>query len=210
MQLQMTVGPASIASLPQASTPNLRSGQLGDLIVTELQGRYYEGAYRKQRFNAANQAGTTTSVGLATAYTGLCLSNPIGSNVNLVLEKLGYSFSVAFAAGSAIGLMTGYSSTTNVTHTTPGTPRSNFVGVGTPGQGLIDTSCTLPIAPVVSMVFTSGLTGAITTQVTTPGEVVDLDGGYIIPPGGYAAIYTSTASGAAGFFGSLQWSEIPV
>jgi hypothetical protein len=106
--------------------------------------------------------------------------------------------------------MTGYNSSTNVTHTTPGTPRSNFFGVGAVGQGLVDTACTFPTAPIVTHVFASGLTGAITTQEAVSGELTDLEGSIVIPPGGYAAIYTTTVSGTSGFFGSFQWEEIPV
>jgi hypothetical protein len=211
MQVQTQVGPiTSSTSMAPASIIPARAGQLGDLITSELHGRYYETAYRRALFNAANQAATTTSAGLATTYTGLCLSNPVGSSVNLVLNKVGYSFLVAFAAAAAIGLMCGYNSSTNVTHTTAGTPRSNFFGSGAAGQGLVDTSSTLPTAPVVTHLFGSGLTGAITTDPVVSGELVDLEGGLILPPGAYAAIYTSTASGTSGFLGSFQWEEIPV
>jgi hypothetical protein len=139
-------------------------GNLGDGIVSELHGRYYEQAYRRNLFNAANQAATTTTAALATTYTGLCLSNPIGSGINIVLTKVGYAFTVAFPAAASIGLMCGYNSSTNVTHTTPGTPRANFFGVGSAGLGLVDTACTMPTAPVVTHLFATGLTGAITTE----------------------------------------------
>jgi hypothetical protein len=211
MQVQNQVGPVtSTLSLPAAQIVPARAGQLGELIVGQLHGRYYETAYRRAMFSAANQAGATTSAGLATTYTGLCLSNPNGSSVNLVLTKVGYSFLVAFPAAAAIGLMAGYLTTANVTHTTPGTPRSNFFGAGQAGLGLVDTAATLPVAPVVTHLFGSGLTGAITTEQVAPGELVDLEGGLILPPGAFAAIYTSTASGAAAFLGSFQWEEVPV
>jgi hypothetical protein len=175
-----------------------------------VQPRYYEAAYRRALFIGANQAATVTTVGLATTYTGLCLSNPVGASVNLVLTKVGYSFIVAFTAASAVGLMCGYNSSTNVTHTTPGVPRSAFIGAGAVGVGLVDVSCTLPTAPTVTHLFASGLTGAITVQQSLSGQAVDLEGSVILPPGAYAAIYTSTVSGAAGFLGSMQWAEVPV
>ena len=107
--------------------------------------------------------------------------------------------------------MCGYNSSTNVTHTTAGTPRSNFFGVGATGSGLVDTASTLPTAPVLTHIFAAGLTGAITTfQEIGAQYVFDLEGGVILPPGAYAAIYTSTVSGTSGFFGRFQWEEIPV
>jgi hypothetical protein len=211
MLIQPQVGPlASATSLAAGQQPAARAGNMGDLIVSELHGRYYEAAYRRSMFNAANQAGQTTTVGLATTYTGLCLSNPINSTVNLVLNKVGFSFLVAFAAASVIGLMCGFNSGTNVTHTTPGTPRSSFFGAGASGQGLVDTSATLPTAPFVTHTFASGLTGAITTTPLIGQNFCDLEGALILPPGAYAAIYTSTASGASSLIGSFSWEEVPV
>jgi hypothetical protein len=55
----------------------------------------------------------------------------------------------------------------------------------------------------------TGLTGAITV---TPGFLnqIDLEGSIILPPGGFAAIYTSTVSGAASLWASMQWEEVPL
>jgi hypothetical protein len=210
MLIQTQVGPvATTASAAPGTLIPGRAGQLGDTIVSELHGRYYETTYRRNLFNAANQAATTTTVGLATVYTGLCLSNPVGSTVNLILTKIGFSFIVAFPAAAAIGLMAGYNSGTNVTHTTPGTPRNMFFGAGAAGQGLVDTAATLPTAPFVTHVFGSGYTGAITTTPQVSPTIIDLEGGLLLPPGGYAAIYTSTVSGTSGFFGSMIWEEVP-
>jgi hypothetical protein len=211
MITQLNIGPgnATVASLGPGTTPTLRGGNMGDLIVSELHGRYYESTYRRAVMNGAI-AGQVTTVGLATTYTGLCLSNPIGSTVNLVLLKCGFAFSVAFAAASAIGIMTGYNSSTNVTHTTPVTPRSQFFGVGAAGTGLLDSSATLPTAPTLNTILGMGLTGAITTVPQVLTSIVDLEGSIILPPGAYAAFYTSTVSGAAAGHFSFTWEEVPL
>lgn len=210
MTLSGQVGPlATTKSLGDSATPNFRLGNMGDLLVSELHGQYYETNYRRNLFYAAI-TGQVTTVGLATTYTGLCLSNPIVSPVNLVLCKVGFAFIVAFAAGSAVGLMTGYNSGTNVTHTTPVTPRSKFVGLGSAGIGLTDSAATLPTAPFVTTIFGAGLTGAITTTPFGLAGLVDLQGAIILPPGAYVAIYTSTASGAAAGAFSFAWEEVPV
>jgi hypothetical protein len=208
MLSQGQVGPISNAA--DGVQVAFRQGKLGEQIMSELHGRYYESCYRRAQFNAANQAGQVTTVGLATTYTGLVLSNPIGSGINLVLEKVGVAFPVAVAAGLVYGLMVGYNSGTAVTHTTPSTTlRSNFVGVGAAPVGLVDTVATLPTAPTVSHVFGAIGTAAITAPMTLPTCFYDLEGSVILPPGAYAAIYTSAASGAAGMFGSFTWEEVP-
>lgn len=204
MLVQTQAGPATAADGGQV---NLRAGKQGDVIVSELHGRYYETTYRKAGFNGAI-TGQVTTVGLATTYTGLCLSNPIGSSVNLVLNKVGYAFIVAFAAGATVGLMTGFNSGTNVTHTTPVTPRNQFLN-GASGSGLLDSSATLPTAPTLNTVLAAGLTGAITVATLVQG-FADLEGSIIVPPGGYVAFYTSTVSGAAGGAFSFGWEEVPV
>lgn len=178
-------------------------------MVSELRARYAEQCVRGNQFSGSI-VGQVTTVGLATTYTGLCLSNPIGSGVNLGVTKCGFSFIVAFAAGAHIGLMTGFNGSTQVTQTTPVTTRSRlFTGAASAAKGLLASAVTLPTAPTVDQIFGSGLTGAITTGVVVP-SYVDLEGSLVLPPGAYAAFYTSTASGAAAGGFSFQWEEYPV
>ena len=211
MIVQGQVGPASSTSSLSAGTqPALRLGSMGALITSDLHGAHYEAAYRRSLFAVANQAVTTTTVGLATTYTGLCISNPVGSSLLVVLTRVGYSFTVAFPAAAVVGLMVGYNSSTNVTHTTPVTPRSQYFGAGASPVALCDVAATLPTAPFLNSVFTGGTTGAITTSVTNGANMHELDGSLILPPGAYAAIYTSTVSGTSGFAGSFLWEEVPI
>lgn len=205
-QLSVGAPPAAIA----AGALTARAGTLGDTIGSELHGNAYEAAKSKTLFNAANQAGVVTTVGLALTYTGLILSNPVGSNTIISVRKVGFSFAVAFAAAATVGLMTGYNSSTNVTHSVAGTPRSNYFGIGAAGVGLVDTSAVMPTAPVVTHVLGTGLTGAITTSPLIPSTFFDISGSLLLLPGGYTAIYTSTASGAASMIASFEWEEIPL
>jgi hypothetical protein len=206
MLVQSQVGPVTaVTSISAGTQPPLRAGQMGDVIVSELHGRYYETSYRRALYAAANQAAQATTVALATTYTGLCLSNPAGSTVNLVLNKVGLTLTVAPAAAASLGIMTGYNSTTNVTHTTPVTPRSQFFGAGAAGIGLVDAAATLPTAPVVNTMLMGGFTAA--ALPSTSPALIDLEGSIILPPGAYAAIYTLTA--VTGMF-SFQWEEVPI
>lgn len=185
----------------------MRLGRTAELCVNDSHGRYYEPTYRKVMYSGGNAAGVTSTVGVATTYVGLCLANPPTSTVNLVVNKVGFTALVAWPAASIIGIMTGIS-TTAVVHSTPVVPAGNFVGQ-LAGQGTLDSSATLPIAPTLRTVLSCGLTGAITVQ-TFAGGVVDMEGSLVIPPGGFAALFTSTVSAASGFAGSFQWEEVPV
>jgi hypothetical protein len=135
------------------------------------------------------------------------LANPVQSPVNLVINKVGIAFLVAFAAASAVGIMTGQSFTPLSGLATNASAKSAFVGAPA-GNGVVYSGATLS-TPTLHTVLYTGLTGAITT---TPGFLnqTDLEGSIILPPGGFAAIYTSTASGAASLIASMQWEEVPL
>jgi len=203
--LQSFVGQVGPVTTQDGATPLMRFGKSAELIAQELHGRYYETTYRKNMYSGSI-VGQVTTVGLATTYTGLCLANPPGSSVNLVLNKVGVSFLVVFAAASAVGLMTGYSGVA-LTGVTAVTVRNQLFNGGGPGQGLLASAATLPIAPTVNTIFGAGLTGAITTAPDVFG-LFDLEGSLILPPGGYVAIYTSTVSGAASMAASMSWEEV--
>lgn len=181
------------------------------LYNTNLHADAYEATYRKATFFGSNGAvPSVTTVALATTYTGLCLYNPAGTGVNLVVATVGYSFLVAFPAAATIGLMVGYAAAGVVTAVAAASPgASSNIGTGATAGGKCALSATLVGTPVLHTVFGAGLTGAITT---TPQNmtVFDMGGSLILPPGAYAAIYTSTASGAASLAASFQWEEVPV
>jgi len=208
MLIQGSVGQPSTTSIQPGTTPTLRQGQLGEMVVQELHGRYYETAYRRNLFNAAVQGtGITTSAGLVTGYTGLALTNPTTSTVNLVLTKVGYGVNAAPTATMVVSLAFN-TSTTAVTQTTAITGRNNFLGGASP-QGLVASATTFPTAPINSHILGVIGTNAITGLNETT-DVIDLEGSIVMPPGSYIAIVTSTASAATSFWGSFQWEEIPV
>jgi len=207
MLIQGSVGQPSTTSIQPGTTPTLRQGQLGEMVVQELHGRYYETAYRRNLFSVATQAGVTTSAGLATATTGLILTNPNTSTVNCVVTQVGWAANAAPAASIVIGLAFN-TSTTAVTQTTAITTRNMFLG-GATSQGLAASSVTLPTAAILTHVIGIIDTGAITVA-RHQLNMYDIEGGIVMPPGSYVHIYTSTASAATSFFGSLTWEEIPV
>lgn len=180
-----------------------------------------EATARFLTFAGANQGpgGTTTTVGLATTYTGLVLSNPAGSGKYLALYEVGVSVVGAPAALSTLGLMGGYVAAGLVTHTTPLVPYGNVMGVdgsvtGIGGNGnsasiaKIDAAATLPSTPVLLRSFgTIPITGATAQVVNPPFSGVNYNprGSLIIEPGGYVALYTSTVVTVIADF---VWAEV--
>jgi hypothetical protein len=206
---QGQVGPiTATSSLAAGTQAAVRLGNMGEQIVSELHGRYYEATYRRSLFAAANTAAVASVAIAATTYTGLVLANPIGSTVNLVVLKANWAASAAISVADVLVLETGYNASTNVTHTTPITPANTFIGVGASGVGLVDSVATLPTAPVSRVILCSGGTLATTGYAQGPTGALDLEGSIILPPGAYIAFATSSANTAAWWF-SLSWEEVP-
>ncbi len=212
MQIQGKVGPAAaMKSLADGSSNiDVRLGNMQDVIMSELHGRYYENAYRRNLYSGGNTTGMVTTVGTAAINTGLCLTNPIGNTFNLVLLKAGFALTVAQPAAAAIGLMTSYSAATAVTQTTPLVPANNFVGLGQAPTGLLASSVTAPNAFTLRKILAAAGTAAITAVALQALTFFDCEGSIILPPGACVAFYTSSVTGAASFFGSFTWEEVPV
>lgn len=202
---QMVVGPQQN---PISAQPVIaRAGCQGDTVVSELHGRYYEQTFRGNMFSASIQSVATTTVGLATTYTGLVISNPIASSVNMVINKCSIMQSVIQATNvEAYAIAVGFNATTNVTHTAALTTRSNKIGSGLVSIGLADTSATLPTAPFYHTFVQN--TGTIAVNGT--GAVIDLEGSVILPPGGYALWVTPAQASVAGLWFSMNWEEVSV
>ena len=203
MQAETRTGPVVAAD---GTISPARGGKTGEVVVGDAHGRYREAVSRGAVFSGS-VTGQVTTVGTAATYTGLVLSNPIGSGYNLSVLAVGYSFIVAFTAAAHVGLMTGFHASTNVVHTVVVTPLNQLIG-GAAGVGRLDSSATLPIAGSVNSILASADTGLVTTAPVIPGGLVAIEGAIELAPGSYVAFYTSTASGAAGSAFSIGWEEI--
>jgi hypothetical protein len=185
--------------------PNWRGGRTGEAMVSELQARYYENNFRNRRFIAANQAAVAAGAGLSAAVATICLSNPVAAkpSVNGVLLFAKFLLSAPPAAASAIWLVSGFSNSVNVIHTTPLAVQNGFIGGG-PGVLKADQVATLPGVPVVTWPL-SAVLAAASIVPSTPTE--EFAGMILIPPGAFIAIQ---ASAAVTGFGGFVWDETPV
>lgn len=203
--LQVTPG---VQNNSDTNPVSARGGKQGELMVSELHGRYYEQTYRGLMFSASSQAVVTTTVGLALTYTGLCLSNPFTSAVNLELVSCSLMQSVLQSTQvEAFAIACGFNGTTNVTHTAAVTPKSNRIGSGLVPTGLADSSATLPTAPFYHTFLTN--TGTATAD-STGAMPVELAGRIILTPGAYALFVTPAQASVAGMWFSFDWIESPI
>lgn len=214
MQVQGIVGSPAAQSIQPGTSAQLRMGNLGDTIVSELHGRYYEGGYRKTRFGGAQQAviATATIAGLGTGITGaLVLANPPGNSFNVVIERFGVGFVVAPAAPLVYGLATGFSTTAISGTVTSVTPKSKNIGSGVaPTATLaVSASITLPVAATVDTVLGTLDQGAVTVS-NSQATMFDLGGSIILPPGGFCHFWTSAVLAASAHIASFDWEECPI
>jgi hypothetical protein len=179
-----------------------RGGKQGEQIVSELHGRYYEQAYRGNRFSITGALTTTTAGGAAT-FTGLIVGNPLGSGVNLSISKISVLQGAALTAETDIGIMWGPNTTTaslaTIFNRNPLGPASKCVANA--GQTIT--------AMTAFDVFLGSGSGAISVPGIMPPNIVDLEGDLIIPPGYAIASYTSRVTTTALMF-NFKWEEVPI
>ena len=193
--------------LTDGALAKVRLGKTAEAVVTELHGRYYEQAYRGGIFQVASQAVATTTIGLATTYTGLVISNPVNSTVNLALLKATMMQSVIQATQvEAFAIAFGSNATTNVTHTTPATIQPSRIGSGGTSAARADTAATLPTAPV----YGAFVQNTSTATSNAGGGLIDFEGSVLLLPGAYALWVTPAQASVAGMWFSFMWEEVAV
>jgi hypothetical protein len=191
-----------------------RSGQLGDLIVSSLHGRYYETTYRNNSFmlSVSTAAAVTAYTGGAAGTPMICLFNPSGSGRNAVLYKVSIGNVVAASAAGTANFGVYFGNTAAITQASTTTPwsmltqlQSGSVVTGFRNVALTSGSAASNVIPIATYYFATAAGAALVT-----GGPVDLEGSVIIPPGAYAALGGSSALTSATWIGSMQWEEVPI
>src|SRR3990167_1396436 len=203
MTSPLKVGPVVAAD---SQTVSGRADKTGAQVTSSIHGKYAESVLRGNVYSAANVAAKAVSVALTTTYTGLCVSNPAGSGKNLVMLAAQYAISVAEVAIATQHLIAGYSAAGVVTHTValpaPGV-QNCFINGASDAVAGADTECTI-VNPFYLMPIRGGFTaGALGGPGT--GNWIDLNGMFTIPPGGWIANGSLTATTG---FAAFVWAEV--
>ena len=207
-------GSASATAGTNPSNLALRIGSTAELIVDELHGRYYESTVRKQMFTAgvSTLIATATTASPTTTITGAqVLYNPIGNTNNVVINKVSVGFALANLAG-VVGIATGFNSGTAISGTlttTTATPKNKFLGSTAPTAfSYASASITLPTAVTLDTILFNTGSLATTGYATQPSTVYDFEGSIILPPGGYATIWSNFIIPASSLLSTFQWEEV--
>jgi len=228
MLIQGIVGQPSTSSIQAGTTPTVRSGQLGDMIVSELHGRFYEQVYRNNVYSAGSSttalsANTITLTATTTPIVGVY--NPSTSTVNCVILQASLQALIntlttpvgagAFVWATSIGngaVSTGASPFNRKTLASSGSQAKAFNG----GVALTGLTNNLVILEGSDFTSPTGQTyGTITapttgTTLTSFGGVQNFDGQLIIPPGGVLALLNTTSTTTMSVTSRLLWEEVPV
>lgn len=210
MLIHGQVGQPGGQSVQPGKTPAIRAGQLGELITSPLHGQHYEQAYRRNMYAAGSNT-VTTSIGTSTTFSGLLVYNPPNSQVNLTINKVGVTFSSAFAANTAIGVQLGSSANT-------------IAGFSNANTSIVNTNTSVPYSGFAQAYSSANVTGSLTpthyfgavlgssstASPLLPTYLVNFEGSIVVAPGGYIATYTSTASAANSLYATVEYEEVPI
>lgn len=221
MILQGQVGAQQVADGAQI---NLRQGKTGESMVSELHGRFYEQAYRANLFGngtVALQALTANTITLtATTTPILGVWNPLSSTVNLVILQATLASGINNAASTGPGDFVWAASVGNGAISTGTAPvnHKTLTSVGSQAKGLSFialTGLTNNLVVLESSDFPSPTiitTAAVSTAIQTPTVAVtqNIDGSFIVPPGGVLALLNTVSTTTISVTGRLLWEEVPV
>lgn len=200
------IGPQVAAD---GSTIPTRAGRLGDTIVSELNGRYYEQAARGRLFVATAIVTAPVIFSTAAGTGGPLVWNPPNSGVNVAVLGVTCGITVVTTVAAALGLTGNTGQTSAPTSTTVIDSRqSGLIG----GQASVSTPYRIGTPTNAGGFFFPLLdlhTGALTVDNLGLGWI-DVGGAVVAPPGSWVSLAASaTATTTVAQLG-MVYAEVPV
>lgn len=213
-QSDLCLGQVGIQYAQDGTNPPMRQGKGGELVVSELQAKYYEQAYRGNLFImdsgavtciAATAAGQ--AMGTAKFLNGFC--NPTNSGKNAVLVGATVATQSGTPGGPLLYEVTAGPGT--FTQASTGTIRSGLIGGA--ARSLMVPALMIALVALdadttaLVQIGTAGGNSAIAAGAGVASFYDDIAGKIIIPPG-YAFGLCDTATGTSHVVQStLYWIE---
>ena len=220
-------GQVGVQTLSDGVSATLRQGRTAELIASQLHGRYYEQNFRGAVFsggmNLTSISNVIWSTQLdATAKPIVGVWNPSTSPVHLVILQafLGVTITAATSVGGAPYVWA--TSTANAGLTLGSTPlnRKSLVATGSFAKDMSGIALTgLTNVPVVRNVSAlgSGSAGNYSQVDTAVGfspsfvpSFENIDGAWIVPPGGLLALFATTTPVAHSAASGIVWEEVVI
>ena len=226
----MDSGQQGITSKQVGGNISISLGEFGDLLVSELQARYYESNYRGQVFSigcplTALTSATATAAQLsASSQLIVGVWNPSTSGKNAVIlqaalmDQLNNVTSVALSdfvwvgsVGNSANLTAGLAPFNRNTLASSGSSMKAFtLSTASLCTGLTNTL--VIIEPVDAGVASALLTTTVAAATPTPSPVYvqNVDGSLIVPPGGILGIMNQVSVTTHSVAARLMWMEVSV
>jgi hypothetical protein len=223
MLLNAVMGPQANA---KGTNGPVRIDQLGDLVNSELHGRFYLSNYWQNLFtmvgvsNTALVAANAIATGVtSTAQPVIGIWNPTGSGFNLVILKA--ILQLATVAGTAVnpggfmwcvqtnqgGLTLGSVPYNTKTLLQAGSVAKTF-SVSVALTGLVGSLAVLRASELSAGLNAAGAATAVSIAQSNPIE--NIDGGIIVPPGGVLALMNQVSTTTVSVSTGLLWEEVPI
>jgi len=212
MLIQGQVGAPQAQSIPAGTTPPIRQGQLGDVIVSEVHGRYYETNYRGALFstfiNALTVASTHASpiaAGTGTAIIGIY--NPAGSGKNVSIVRVQQATTSGTPGGPL--LWNTIPNPQNITASFAAAYSNfNLAQQGSVTRIFNNTALTASTAGVAFRTAGGAAAVAATGVILTYSE--EYAGDLLVTPGSMIGL-AATAAGTSHVISCfVEWEEIPI
>jgi hypothetical protein len=207
---QVVTGQVGEQNYSDNQTPNqgYRMGRQGEIVSSQLHGRYYEQAARGRLFTA-HAIVTAPVIYTTAAGTGGPLLWNSSSTHKLALIAAGWGISTAAAAAGILGLTGGTGQTSAPGSTTAVDSVKNcYLGGAAPAASAYRVG-TVSAAGNFFHPLGDVNTGAVTTR---PGSQnwVDLGGMFVVPQYGWISFAASATLTSAVMNLTLVWEEVPV
>lgn len=226
LEVQGKVGPPVLGDGVVAT---FRQGRQGEQIVSGLHGRFYE---QNLRGNVFSGGMTATSISAATFTTGTLgatctpiagVWNPSTSGVNLVILQAMLAVTMTALQNTGCGTFVWCTSTGNAVISTGNAPlnRKTLAAAGSQAKdvsGVALTGLTTNLSIRNASALMGGSSKALAELDTAVGmtttmtgcPIEQIDGAWIIPPGGVLALLCTTTPVAHTAASGLVWEEVPV
>lgn len=219
---QSQVGPIIVADGAQAIQ---RSGRLGDQIISELHGRFFEQVFRGNVFSIGCQLTALSAATILLTASGqpiVGVWNPPSSGVNLAILQAMLIDEINNVTSVAPGAFVWAASLNNGALSAGLTPfnRKTLASAGSQAKAFSLSTASLLAGLTNNLVVfepaefntASGLlttTVAAATPTPSVSGVQNVDGSIIVPPGGVLALLNTVSSVTHSVAARLLWEEVP-
>lgn len=232
MQIQGQVGLGATQKVPDNSpSANFRQGNQGEMMASQVHGRYYEQNYRGNLYcggasqfaiNAATYAVATTG---ATATPIIGLYNPPGAIVNLAVLQASLGLTVTALAATGPGPLSWMVAPTTAVLTSGSliTPFNckNLTQQGSQAKVITNAAALTAMTGTLALLRGSSLGGgsasnqsftatAVAMQTQMIAALETIDGSINVPPGYILALMAGTTPVAHSAGTGILWEEVPL